>query len=68
MDGEEMNCNQLTAEKSPDVNVCFYRSILHDPSVFSSPLEFQPERYLKDGKLDPNARNPDCAAFGFGRR
>ncbi|KDR79209.1 hypothetical protein GALMADRAFT_137092 [Galerina marginata CBS 339.88] len=43
-------------------------SILHDPDVFSDPLEYQPERYLKDGQLDPNARNPDCAAFGFGRR
>lgn len=44
------------------------RSILHDPTVFSHPMEFNPEHYLKDGKLDPNARNPDCAAFGYGRR
>ncbi|PPQ80129.1 hypothetical protein CVT25_001428 [Psilocybe cyanescens] len=43
-------------------------SILHDPEVFSNPFEYNPDRYLKDGKLDPNARNPDCAAFGFGRR
>ncbi|PPQ89157.1 hypothetical protein CVT25_006529 [Psilocybe cyanescens] len=43
-------------------------SILHDQDVFPNPSEFQPERFLKDGKLDPNARNPDCAAFGFGRR
>ncbi|PPQ75950.1 hypothetical protein CVT26_005853 [Gymnopilus dilepis] len=43
-------------------------SILHDPSAFSQPMEFRPEHYLKDGKLDPNARDPDCAAFGFGRR
>ena len=44
------------------------RSILHDPKVFKNPQEFQPERFLKDGKLDPDVRDPDCAVFGFGRR
>ncbi|KAF8154532.1 cytochrome P450 [Crassisporium funariophilum] len=43
-------------------------SILHDPDVFSEPLEYQPERYLKNGELDPDARYPEVAAFGFGRR
>ncbi|KAH9483138.1 Cytochrome P450 monooxygenase COX2 [Psilocybe cubensis] len=43
-------------------------AILHDPEVFEDPMEFRPERYLKDGQLDPDARNPDCAAFGYGRR
>ena len=28
----------------------------------------QPERYLKDGKLNPDVRDPDSAVFGFGRR
>ena len=42
--------------------------VLHDPEVFKDPMEFQPERYLKDGKLNPDVRDPDCAAFGFGRR
>ena len=41
---------------------------MHDPKVFNAPLEFQPERYLKDGKLDPDVRDPQSAAFGFGRR
>ena len=45
-----------------------FRHILHDPEVFDNPHEFQPERYLKDGKLNLNVRDPDCAAFGFGRR
>ena len=31
-------------------------------------MEFKPERYLKDGELNPDVRDPDCAAFGFGRR
>ena len=44
------------------------RSILHDPKNFHNPEEFQPERYLKDGKLNPDVRHPECAVFGFGRR
>ena len=45
-----------------------FRSILHDPKIFDNPTEYQPERYLKDGKLNPDVRDPVCAAFGFGRR
>ena len=41
---------------------------MHDRKVFNDPEEFQPERYLKDGKLNPDVRDPECAAFGFGRR
>ena len=41
---------------------------MHDRKVFNDPHEFKPERYLKDGKLNPDVRDPDCAAFGFGRR
>ena len=41
---------------------------MHDPNVFDDPQEFHPERYLKDGKLNPDVRDPECAAFGFGRR
>ncbi|PPQ73993.1 hypothetical protein CVT24_012482 [Panaeolus cyanescens] len=43
-------------------------AILHDPDVFENPEEFIPERYLKDGQLDPSVRDPAVAAFGFGRR
>ena len=45
-----------------------FRSILYDRKAFDNPQEFRPERYLKDGKLNPDVRDPDCAAFGFGRR
>ena len=41
---------------------------MHDRKVFDNPQEFQPERYLKDGKLNPDVRDPESAAFGFGRR
>ncbi|KAF9548289.1 cytochrome P450 [Agrocybe pediades] len=40
-------------------------AILHDPTVYTNPSEYNPERYLNPG---PNVRDPDCAAFGFGRR
>jgi len=50
------------------VLICNAWSILHDRKAFNSPQEFQPERYLKDGKLNPDVRDPDSAAFGFGRR
>ncbi|KAF5327469.1 hypothetical protein D9619_004649 [Psilocybe cf. subviscida] len=43
-------------------------AILHDEKIFDNPEEFRPERYLKNGKLDPTVRQPDISAFGFGRR
>lgn len=44
------------------------RSILHDPEVFEDPLEYKPERFLKDGKLNPEVLDPSVASFGYGRR
>jgi cytochrome P450 len=41
---------------------------MHDPEVFDKPMEFMPERYLRDGKLDTGVRDPESAAFGYGRR
>jgi hypothetical protein len=44
------------------------RAILHDEVVYGPDTEhFIPERWLKDGELNPKLKNPD-AAFGFGRR
>jgi hypothetical protein len=45
-----------------------FRAILHDPNVYSNPLTFNPERFLKDGQLDKSIRDPTVAFFGFGRR
>ncbi|KXN82953.1 O-methylsterigmatocystin oxidoreductase [Leucoagaricus sp. SymC.cos] len=42
-------------------------AILHDKEDYPEPLEFKPERFLKDGKVNPEVREP-TAAFGFGRR
>ncbi|TFK36309.1 cytochrome P450 [Crucibulum laeve] len=43
-------------------------SILHDPVAYPDPMTFKPDRFLKDGTIDPTIRNPMSAAFGFGRR
>jgi len=44
------------------------RSILHDPETYKDPLAYNPDRFLKDGEIDPTVRDPTVAAFGFGRR
>lgn len=43
------------------------RLYLHDPDVYTDPLEFIPERYLKTETHEPE-QDPRVAAFGFGRR
>ncbi|KAF9457428.1 cytochrome P450 [Collybia nuda] len=42
-------------------------SILHDPDMYPSPEEYMPERWLKDGQINPEVHDP-TTAFGFGRR
>ncbi|EEB93814.1 hypothetical protein MPER_07486, partial [Moniliophthora perniciosa FA553] len=41
-------------------------AICHDEETYPSPEQFNPERWIKDGKLDPAKRNT-TAIFGFGR-
>ncbi|KAJ7065516.1 cytochrome P450 [Mycena amicta] len=43
-------------------------ALLHDEDIYSEPDHFKPERFLLDGQPNPNIRDPDTAAFGFGRR
>lgn len=42
--------------------------MLHDPAVYEDPEEFRPERFLRDGVLDPTVRDPYLFVFGYGRR
>jgi cytochrome P450 len=40
--------------------------MLYDEEMYPEPHVFRPERFLKNGKLDPDVRDP-VVAFGFGR-
>ena len=42
--------------------------MLNNEADYPDPSSFNPERYLKNGQLDPNIRDPVLMAFGFGRR
>ncbi|KAJ6579965.1 cytochrome P450 [Mycena vulgaris] len=43
-------------------------AILHDEVMYPDPHTFKPERFLLNGKLNPDVRDPETVAFGFGRR
>ncbi|RPD77552.1 cytochrome P450 [Lentinus tigrinus ALCF2SS1-7] len=41
---------------------------LHDPDVYSDPDLFLPDRFIRNGNLDPSVRDPSDFIFGYGRR
>ncbi|OBZ67543.1 O-methylsterigmatocystin oxidoreductase [Grifola frondosa] len=43
-------------------------ALARDASVYAEPEDFNPDRFLKDGKLDPDVADPSTLVFGFGRR
>ncbi|KAK0452985.1 cytochrome P450 [Desarmillaria tabescens] len=43
-------------------------AMLHDETTYPEPHSFRPERFMKEGKLNPDIRDPDTVLFGFGRR
>jgi len=43
-------------------------AIFYDEKMYHEPERFNPDRFIKDGKLDPAVFDPKLAAFGFGRR
>ncbi|KAG6872554.1 hypothetical protein C0995_008898 [Termitomyces sp. Mi166 len=43
-------------------------AMLHDEEIYPQPFVFNPDRFMKDGKLNLDVRDPIHAAFGFGRR
>jgi len=43
-------------------------AVFYDPVAYPEPHIFNPERFLKDGKLDRSVRDPDDRVFGSSRR
>ncbi|KAF8992253.1 cytochrome P450 [Cyathus striatus] len=43
-------------------------AMLNNEEDYPNPSEFNPERFLKNGKINPEIRDPASFVFGFGRR
>ncbi|CAK5284897.1 unnamed protein product, partial [Mycena citricolor] len=43
-------------------------AILHDEEVYPDPDAFKPERFLLNGKLNKDVRDPEAFIYGYGRR
>jgi len=44
------------------------RALCYDETVYPAPHTYDPERFLKDGKLDRSVKDPEDRVFGTGRR
>ena len=43
-------------------------AVFRDPNIYPDPDTFNPDRFLKDGKINPLIFNPKDRVFGSGRR
>ncbi|KAF8626921.1 hypothetical protein AX17_006422 [Amanita inopinata Kibby_2008] len=43
-------------------------AMLHNEDLYPEPFTFKPERFMRDGKINKDVRNPSHAVWGFGRR
>lgn len=44
------------------------RAVSHDELAYPNPHVFNPGRFLKDGQLNPDVKDPEQLVFGYGRR
>ena len=44
------------------------RAIFRNESVYPNAHVFNPGRFLKDGQINPEVKDPEQLAFGYGRR
>ena len=44
-----------------------YRAICYDKTVYPAPHTYDPERFLKNGKLNRLVKDPEGRVFGTGR-
>ena len=44
------------------------RAVCYDETVYPAPHTYDPERFLKDGKLDRSVKDSEDRIFGSGRR
>ena len=43
-------------------------AVFRDPDIYPDPEGFNPDRFLKDGEINPLIFNPEDRVFGSGRR
>jgi len=63
-----MSCAATVVERYLGRLITICRAICYDETVYPSPHTYDPERFLKGGKLDRSVKDPEDRIFGTGRR